>query len=320
MNTEYYLGSAASEAAQFRAFGEQMQKLQQEVAAKQGTHVMRGFHAKGHACLEGSIIPLAGREARTRFGIFASNKTRPVKVRFSNAVGWHGPDSEVDARGFAVKVLGIQEPTLLDEPGSQDFLMTNSMTPVGKDAVEFMEFAHANAKGMLHNVLFLLRHPGSAGPALTSTGPVDSAVTTTYYSGGAYHWGAHQAVKFASGPCDPALVRKPSKDSPDYLREDLVAAAAEGVCMRLYVQFQTDPNITPIEDAAHTWTTDVSPLVPVADIHLPPQDLAHADAAACEALRFQPWHATKAHQPMGHINRARRVVYAASQAERALKP
>ena len=38
--------------------------------------------------------------------------------------------------------------------------------------------------------------------------------------------------------------------------------------------------------------------------------------AFCDSLSFNPWHGISAHQPMGHINRARRYVYDASRNHR----
>ena len=311
-NTEYYLGSQQAEQAQIADFGRQIQELQQQAASEHRTAVFRGFHAKSHGCLHGELRPHADRDERTRFGIFADSAPRPVWVRYSNGVGWKQADQALDARGMALKVMGVSGPKYLDdEQQTQDFLMTNSPTPVGKDAEEFMKFAHANLSGTVATVFFMAGHARSAGPALTRTGPIDSATTTQYWSGGAYHLGAHQAIKYTAKPCPGAPKRHPNQSDPDYLHQDLVAAARDGICYTFYVQFQADPEQTPIENAAREWTEDLSPLVAVADIVLPAQELASSEL--CDSLAFSPWHAIAAHKPMGHINRARRVVYAASQ-------
>jgi hypothetical protein len=141
-------------------------------------------------------------------------------------------------------------------------------------------------------------------------------VTTRFWSGGAFHLGSHQAVKIASRPCDLALVREPSRGEDDYLQADLADAAVKsGICMQLYVQFQTDPDLTPIENASRIWAERDSPLVPVARVVLPAQ-IPDRDPRTCDQLAFSPWHSIPAHKPMGHINRARRYVYDASRAHR----
>ena len=77
------------------------------------------------------------------------------------------------------------------------------------NAEEFMQFAHQNEAGRLSGVGFLLSHPNTAAPALTRTGKVDSVVTLQYWAGGAFHLGAHQAVKYSMKPCEGSAKRQP---------------------------------------------------------------------------------------------------------------
>lgn len=319
MNTEYYLGSKAEEEAQLKSFAEQIQGIQDQQSKDRSQPVQRGFHAKAHGCVFGTFELAANRPASTRFGLFAEGQSsHPVWVRFSNGVGWVQGDKELDARGMAVKMLGVDGPKLLsDEKGTQDFLMTNSPTPIGRNAEEFMGFAHANANGKLSSYLFLLGHPNTAAPAMLKTDPVPSMVTTQYWGGGAYHLGSHQAVKFTAKSCAGTKPREPGKDDPDYLTKDLAAAAKEGLCFDFFVQLQVDPEKTPIEHASYEWKEDVSPPLKVGTLRFPPQDLTGEKREAfCKSLSYNPWHAIAAHQPMGHINRARRFVYPASAAHR----
>ncbi len=319
MNTEYFLGTEAEETAQFAAFAERIQAIQKQAAREHGQPVQRGFHAKSHACLRGHLELFPDRDPRTRFGVFddASGR-REVSVRFSNGVGWRQADDELDARGIAIKVLGVPGPKYLsDEADTQDFLMTNSPVPVGRDAVEFMKFAQANTDGRLAGLFFLIGHAPTAAQALSRTTPVSSMVTERFWSGGAFHLGAHQAVKLATRPCDLHLVREPKRDSDDYLRADLVAAAKDGVCMTLYAQLQVDPERTPVENASKIWEEKDSPLVRIGRVVMPPQTVEPGATPACDQLAFSPWHSLPAHKPMGHTNRARRYVYAASHALRA---
>lgn len=318
LDTEYYLGSEADEKQEFAEFVKQINAIQDYTAKDKNQPVQRGFHAKSHGCLDGILQLKPDRDPRTRFGVFAGDVDRHVIVRFSNGVGWKQGDKELDARGMAIKVLDVPGPKYLpDESNTQDFLMTNTPVPVGRDAIEFMTFARANAKGNVAGVVFLLGHAPNVAEALSRTAAVDSMVTERYWSGSAYHLGAHQAVKFMTRPCDLRLVREPKRDSDDYLREDLVAAAAkDGVCMQLYVQFQTDPEKTPIEDTSKIWEETESPIVPVAKVMMPPQVIDPKNTPACDQLSFSPWHSIPAHKPMGHINRARRFVYDASRVHR----
>jgi hypothetical protein len=319
MNTEFYLGTAADEAQAFRRFTDQIRIIQTQQTASREQPVQRGFHAKSHGCAYGTFELAADRDARTRFGVFAEGQGPwPVWGRFSNGVGWQQADDALDARGFALKLMGVPGPKLMaDEHGTQDFLMTNSPTPVGANAVEFMAFAHANAKGVLPGLGFAAGHLSTGAPALLRTQPIPSMVTAQYWSGGAFHLGAHQAVKFTTQACAGAAERAPDDDDPDYLRKDLAQAAAQGLCFDFFVQFQVDPAQTPIENAAVAWEEEISPLVRVGRVVFPPQDTTDAKRVAfCRELSFNPWHGIAAHQPMGHINRARRFVYDASRDRR----
>jgi hypothetical protein len=319
MNTEFYMGSREEEAAQFLRFANEIRDIQEKQAKDHDQAISRGFHAKAHGCLWGEMVPFPNRDPRTRFGVFAEpSVSRPVWVRFSNGVGWTQDDRKNDARGMAVKVMNVPGTKYNpDEAGTQDFLMTNSATPVGKNAAEFMTFAHANAKGLFPSLLFLVSHPVSGAPALIHTDAITSTVNEQYWSGGAYHLGAHQTIKYTAKPCDGSPSRFYGQRGPDYLKADLTAAANGPICYTLYAQFQVDPDRTPIENAAKEWTEDVAPLVRMADIKLPPQDIdSPREAEFCDSLSFSPWHAIAAHKPMGHINRARQFVYGASRVYR----
>ncbi|HEX7666768.1 MAG TPA: catalase, partial [Polyangiaceae bacterium] len=213
LDTEYYLGSEAEERASFAEFARQIQELQDRAAADRSQPIQRGFHAKSHGCLDGTLELDPHRDPRTRYGVFADDSiTRHVIVRFSNGVGWKQGDSELDARGMAIKVLDVPGPKYQpDEKTTQDFLMTNTPVPVGRDAEQFMRFARANVKGKTAGFLFLFGNAPDVSEALSRTNAVNSMVTERYWSGGAYHLGAHQAVKFMTRPCDLTLVRDPKR-------------------------------------------------------------------------------------------------------------
>jgi hypothetical protein len=319
LDTEYYLVSQAHEMETFASYAKQIQQIQDQQAHDHDQPTQRGFHAKAHGCVAGWFQLFPDRDPRTRFGVFADDsKPMPVWARFSNGVGWQQGDGELDARGMAVKMMGVPGEKLSpEETQTQDFLMTNAPTPVGRNATDFMQFAHANADGKIHNFAFGATHPRAGGPALSGTGPIASAVAEQYWSGGAYHLGAHQAIKFTAKPCSFDRARAPEGTGDDRLREDLTSAAAKGMCFVFYVQFQSDAFRTPIENASREWSELDAPLVRVGKLQFPPQDIAQAgEAEFCKNLSFNPWHAIAAHQPMGNINRARRYVYTASRDHR----
>lgn len=77
------------------------------------------------------------------------------------------------------------------------------------------------------------------------------------------------------------------------------------------VQFCTDLDSMPVENASKEWSEDKSPYQPVARLSFPVQDaltptrLAYVD----KRLSFSPAHSLAAHQPLGGIMRARMQAY-----------
>jgi hypothetical protein len=318
LNTEYYIGSKEQEEQLFADFMKQIQQVQTKQSEKKQQPIQRGFHAKEHGCFYGKFELFPSRDERTKFGVFAqAYDSWPIWARFSNGVGWRQADDELDARGLAIKLMGVPGTKNIDsEKETQDFLMTNSASPVGKNAIEFMEFAHKNVNGVLSGVFFALAHPRSAAPALLfNTNAIDSMVNEQFWSGGAFHLGAHQSIKFTTKPCEGTIKRKPEDDDdPNYLQKDLAKAGQSGLCYTFYVQLQVNAKDTPIENASKVWDEDISPLLPVGRLIFPPQDSTKAQLKDfCQQLSFNPWHGLSAHRPMGHINRARRYVYEASK-------
>jgi hypothetical protein len=105
--------------------------------------------------------------------------------------------------------------------------------------------------------------------------------------------------------------------APDYLRDRLAASLrASDAWFEVSVQRQVGG--MPIEDATASWDPAISPYERVAWIRIPRQvfSTAHATSDAERAvtqametlgehLSFNPWHAVRAHEPLGSINRVR---------------
>lgn len=66
----------------------------------------------------------------------------------------------------------------------------------------------------------------------------------------------------------------------------------------------------PIEDPGKLWNETISPFYKVATINIPMQIFSTAERNEIgENLSYTPWHALPAHQPIGGINRARKIIY-----------
>ena len=90
-------------------------------------HAVRDAHAKSHGVLVGRLTIRDDLPAHLAQGIFARPGTHDVVVRLSSAPGGVRPDSIPQPRGFALKVMGVEGPRLLegDDGQNQDFLMVN---------------------------------------------------------------------------------------------------------------------------------------------------------------------------------------------------
>lgn len=309
----------------------------------------RTLHAKAHACVKGFIEPLAKRSPETFAGVLSDSQRREVWIRFSNAQGIVQPDSSDDARGMAIKIMGLpsdgrkfariddgKTPSLIsNETQTQDFLMTNKPRGSTRNAEEFVGFAEASAQGKLATFAFFAK-AGRLDELKTlldvSKKRIDSVLKETYWSGGPILWGQApsgrpRAVKFKFEPCrDPSgelpieLVTdiRPTSPAADYLKQDLIHLLANhDECFQMSIQVQKDPVKQPLEDGYVLWREEDTPALPAARVLIPRQNFDSPEQnEMCEHLTFNPWNGLAAHRPLGDLNRARRFVYPASQEAR----
>jgi hypothetical protein len=128
------------------------------------------------------------------------------------------------------------------------------------------------------------------------------------------------AAKLHAAPVDPPDV--PKSTAPDGLKADLRARLKAGpLAWDFGVQLWTDDAATPLEDPRVLWTTEASPVIPLARLEIAKQDVLSEAGVKLEAfietLSFDPWHAPKEFQPLGAVMRARNPAYRVSTEQRA---
>ena len=302
----------------------------------------RDAHPKHHGTVEAELIVDADIPEDLRHGVFATPGRRyQAWIRFSNAFRVRH-DMERDARGFALKLLGVNEEG--GEPATQDFLMVTHSAFFAATASDFLEFPAAvgstgpKAAGALRAIRFFFRlHPPFRfrWRAFRAFGKTRiramSPLAIRYFSQTPYRYGPHE-VKFSVRPAAPPsgaerfrfwlrtlpwrsrlLKFLKSEASEHFLRDELFRALAAGdVSFDFLVQRRTDPDRMPLDNATIEWSERRSPFVKVATLRLPKQALSAAAISErltfSEHLSFTPWH-TLAHEPLGSINQARRIVY-----------
>jgi hypothetical protein len=279
----------------------------------------RDVHSKAHGCVK-ARVQVGDLEPRLRHGLFARPGAYDAWLRFSSGDTRVQSDTIRDARGFALKVMGVPGEKLLPaEKGesTQDFVMINSSRFFIRTLADYEAFTAAMARGSRYGWFFdpwwqpwrwRIRELVLAADTLKA--PPASLLQTQFHSLSAYRLGPHQFVKYSARPCEAREVPRQPRGG-QMLRASLKRElAADGGCFDLLVQLQVPGKDMPVEDATVRWSEKDSPFLRVARVTIPRQsfDTPEQDAF-CEALSFTPWHALPAHEPVGVMNRVRRVLY-----------
>lgn len=292
----------------------------------------RDVHAKHHGCVRATFTVNKDVPAEYRAGVFAEpGKEYSAWIRFSNGSQKIQSDKKGDARGMAIKLMGIDGEKLLDggqEAKTQDFLMINHDAFFVKDSKDYAEFFRRMGKGSNPVWFFFGRLPWrwtefNVVRRITRNGKkMANPLLSSYFSATPYLLGAKNVIKFAARPC-AGSADAPNKfpDSPDYLRlnmkKSLDIRDGKPVCFQFMVQNRSEPHTMSVEDSRIAWDEGKSPFTPVAIISIPAQEFSsEAQMRFCENLSFTPWHGLPAHRPLGNINRTRKIVYEAISAFR----
>ncbi|MGE7384507.1 peroxidase family protein [Streptomyces sp. NPDC004126] len=326
----YVGGSPETERLAFARLAEELLRVQLKAKRRSGAAApARTFHAKAVLGVENGRLRFRDDLPEPlRTGFARPGAEYPVTVRLSNASGVRRPDSAPDLRGAALRVeVGPEE--------AHDLLMTSFPVSHARNAREFVAFAKAMAGAEsrpAQGFALFVRLPLAVGWSTAARmrrnvmagtrRTVSSLALETYWSRGAILWGGAGPVRYQLRPA-PGTAPAPSGPpaGPDGLRDELGRRLGAGdVVFELCVQRYVDPRRTPIEDGSAEWSGRDAPVVPVATLTIPRQDLhtagARAAAARVELLAFNPWHTSEGFRPLGNLNRARKLAYEASSAHR----
>jgi hypothetical protein len=299
--------------------------------------VRRGQHPKMHGCVLGEFAVEPGLPAELRHGVFATPRTFPCWIRFSN--GSQDDDARGDIHGMAIKLLGVEGEKILPAEGqerTQDFLLMDHPAFFARHARSNRALAEtirrSAGRPLFKSLLFPIRderakrsayvavrhfllglrfHEFACLRAALSKKPA-SPLGIDYWSATPYRLGP-LAVKYTARPRPNDVPPPTDFTSRDRLRAAMVAHLDQAEArFDFFVQPQGDPKTMPIEDASVEWDPAAAPFHKVATITIPSQEFDTPERREFgEDLSYTPWHSLPAHRPLGGINRARRETYEA---------
>jgi hypothetical protein len=273
----------------------------------------RGQHPKNHGAVWARFRVANDLPNRLKVGIFRQPNDYNCVIRFSN--GKETNDQAPDAHGMAIKVF-VPGESDQQETVTQDFVLADNPVFFAKNVEHLLEFfakmqaAKGDPKAII-NIAFT-SHPALAGfKKQLKTSPLQA----TYWSQTPYNFGG-SAVKYKVVPDEgngwPAL--RATKDPTNSLRRAMVERLTRQkipVRFDFYIQEQTDPQKTPVENPTIAWN---SRPIKLATITIYPQKFdSKQQMEFCENLSFTPWRGLDEHRPLGGINRARKSIYEQSR-------
>ncbi|MEM1191598.1 MAG: catalase [Pseudomonadota bacterium] len=295
-------------------------QISQRAEAINGAPFRRDAHAKATGCVRALFEVNGDIPERYRHGVFAT-PARAYKAwaRFSNGDMLVQPDGKPDARGMAIKLMGVDGERIAQElpsRGTQDFIATNTKAFFNRNVFDYAEDMTYLAK--LERTRWFVSlfpprlHPKQLYRAVqTVSSKIDNPLQAQYYSMLPYRLGATN-LKFSMRSC-PGMTFRPAEDksASDYLSVELEhSLSTAGACFDFLVQPQVNGSYMPIDDATVIWSENDSPFEPIARITIPPQRIGGSmQREFCEDLSMNPWNAVGDWEPLGSLGIARRAVY-----------
>lgn len=260
--------------------------------------ILRFNQVKTHGCFNAEFKIKPNLPTHLAQGIFQQPQSYQATLRFANATKMN--DTERDIHGLSISV-----------DSKQDFLFNTAPALFAANPQQFHQFIKANAEGSL--LPFFLQHPRALINLLFALDKPDNLFNKRFFSATPSRLGLNttSAVKYSVQPCEQTEVLDIDRNHQDFLRHTMVKHLAEQpACFNFMVQTQTNPDTMPVEDASIEWPQSQSPYVTVATITIPNQTFNTAShLSQCEQMTFNPWNGLQEHQPLGGINRVRKLIY-----------
>ncbi|MFN7100053.1 MAG: LodA/GoxA family CTQ-dependent oxidase, partial [Flavobacterium sp.] len=287
-------------------FVEMGQKTQIEKGQKPAE---RAVFRKQHGIAYGQFTINEDIPENFKKGIF-DGSNYDCAVRFSSDTGPTSPDLHTTI-GVGLKLFGVDGPKLFGEGTNADFIFQNIDRFFARDAQQMCSFTTAGVIDKDYDT-YINKHPELAAILQAMTKEEASVLSASYWAILPFHLGETQIVKYRLVPDDS--YKGAPFDSDDYLRLDLEKRLRNGnATFRFEIQLRTNDASMPIDDAQVVWSTEESPFICIAKLHLPQQDVtAIGQSQFGSSLSFNIWRTLEMHKPLGSVAEARKTVYEAS--------
>lgn len=269
----------------------------------------RAVFRKQHGIAYGRFEINKNIDEKFKVGIFAGD-TYECAVRFSSDTGPTSPDLH-STLGVGLKLFGVDGPKLLGDGTNADFIFQNIDRFFARDASQMCSFTTAGVIDRDYSS-YIGKHPELASILQAMTKEEASVLSASYWAILPFKLGDSQIVKYRLVP-DDTYKGTPFNDT-NYLGLDLQQRLVKKeATFRFEIQLRTNDATMPLDDAQVVWSTEESPYICIAKLHLPQQDVSSIGQAEFGSnLAFNIWRTLPQHEPLGSIAQARKVVYAAS--------
>ena len=306
----------------------------------------RDAHPKHHGCIKGSFTVANRVPGEFNFGVFKDpGKSYPIWARLSNAGLKPGvtSDDEGDARGMAVKLIGVPGEKLMQSQRSSsnlDFLFVNIPFFVAKDIADYNAQLQVPAN-LKKNLLAAADGALRTGLLVLLKKAIDSSkmenpLGETYFSISSFQLGEN-SVNYRFLPCAGSKPGSEGKSGENKFRDAMAATLSRGkACYAVEARFLKIPSWKMVEDVSKNWEDHVadstpgnwgglspeakqaafaqvfSDWTPVGRMEFPQQTFtSEAQMNFCENLSYNPSRTLTDMRPLGTLNRARNEVYEA---------
>jgi catalase len=291
---------------------------------------LRDAHAKDTGCVQAIFRINESLPPELQQGVFSKARDYNAWIRFSDANSEVRSSRWPDARGMALKLVGVDGSKLMADNDTQDFIMVNHPSFFIDDLQRYLDTLKIfHSGGTVEQLWSFTRLNWQERwlAARTNFTSIANPLFSQYWSMTPYRFGLRAgpktAIKFTAKP------RLPKKSTfidkwltilaSDFsLKNELAKVLAEReMIFDFLLQRFTNHQATPIESSIQEWAEDVAPPEPVATIIIPQQDLISDERDLfCESLSFNPWHCLAEHKPLGAVNRVRKQIYLAISTQR----